>query len=172
MFCFPFTRGRIFNQREQRIHPLKDNKILTDWNGLMIAALANGGKILKDETYTNAAEKAANFILTNLKDDDGRLFKRYRNGSAGLQPHIDDYSFFIWALLDLYETSFDTRYLRSAIDLAETMADLAGVKIHEEIELKYTGLQPGENLHEKVMEEGPYSNECKQYTVEEIKELI
>ena len=115
------NRLALFNQREQRIHPLKDNKILTDWNGLMIAALANGGKILKDETYTKAAEKAANFILTNLKDDDGRLFKRYRNGSAGLQPHIDDYAFFIWGLLNLYETSFDTRYLRSAIDLAETM---------------------------------------------------
>jgi len=115
------NRLTLFNQREHRIHPLKDNKILTDWNGLMIAALANGGKILKDDAYTNAAEKAANFILTNLKDDDGRLFKRYRNGSAGLQPHIDDYAFFIWALLDLYETSFDTHYLRSAIDLAETM---------------------------------------------------
>ena len=115
------NRLALFNQRETRIHPLKDNKILTDWNGLMIAALANGGKILKDETYTNAAEKAANFILANLKDDSGRLFKRYRNGSAGLQPHIDDYAFFIWGLLDLYEARFDTRYLKSAIDLAETM---------------------------------------------------
>ena len=115
------NRVTLFTQRENRIHPLKDNKILTDWNGLMIASLANGGKILKDEAYINAAEKAANFILANLKDDSGRLFKRYRNGSAGLQPHIDDYAFFIWGLINLYETSFDTQYLNSAIELAEIM---------------------------------------------------
>ncbi len=115
------NRITLFKHREKRIHPLKDDKILTDWNGLMIAALANGGKILKESKYINAAEKSANFILDNLKDDNGRLYKRYRNGSTGLQPHIDDYAFLIWGLLNLYETNFDSYYLKSAIELSEIM---------------------------------------------------
>jgi len=115
------NRKVLFKYRDKRIHPLKDDKILTDWNGLMIAALANGGRILKESKYINAAEKSANFILNNLKDDSGRLYKRYRNGSTGLQPHIDDYAFLIWGLLNLYEANFDSYYLKSAIELSEIM---------------------------------------------------
>ena len=115
------NRLTLFHQREKRIHPLKDDKILTDWNGLMIAALANGGKILNEQTYIYAAERAANFILSNMRDGNGRLLKRYRNGSAGIQPHLDDYAFLIWGLLDLYEANFNTYYLRSAIEIADLM---------------------------------------------------
>ena len=115
------NRLALFNQREKRIHPLKDDKILTDWNGLMIAAFANGGKILKNDKYIMAAENATDFILNNMKDDKGRLFKRYRKGSSGLQPHIDDYAFFIWGLLNLYEAGFKVRYLQSAIEMADIM---------------------------------------------------
>ena len=74
-------RRILFVTREKRIHPFKDDKILTDWNGLMIAALAKAGYVLDDPDYTAAAVKAANFILNNFTTEKGRLLKRYRNVS-------------------------------------------------------------------------------------------
>tara|TARA_S200000501_G_scaffold339840_1_gene347858 strand:- start:56547 stop:58736 length:2190 start_codon:yes stop_codon:yes gene_type:complete len=117
------NRKKLFELRKHRIHPLKDDKILTDWNGLMIASLALGGRILKNKTYTNAAEKAAKFVLKELRDDNGKLKKRFRSGDAGLAPHIDDYSFLVWGLLNLYETTFKSEYLREAIDLSSVMLE-------------------------------------------------
>jgi hypothetical protein len=110
-------RLMLFREREKRIHPFKDDKILTDWNGLMIAALAKAGKALDDEKYTAAAAKAADFILQNLTDDNGRLLKRYRKGKAGLNAHLNDYAFMVWGLLELYEATFETKYLKNAIEL-------------------------------------------------------
>jgi len=115
------SRKKLFELRKQRIRPLKDDKILTDWNGLMIASLALGGRILKNQTYTNAAEKAAKFVLRELKDENGKLKKRFRNGNASHAPHLDDYSFFVWGLLNLYETTFKSEYLQQAIDLSSKM---------------------------------------------------
>ncbi len=111
------ARERLFEIREKRVHPHKDDKILTDWNGLMIAALAKASRVLSDINYAKAAAKAADFILTSMRNTKGRLFHRYRIGEAGLSAHVDDYSFFIWGLLELYESTFDTRYLKAAIDL-------------------------------------------------------
>ena len=115
------NRKILFDHRKKRTHPLKDDKILTDWNGLMIAALAYGGSVLNNSNYTDAAEKSAKFILENLRDKKGRLIKRYRNGNAKFAPHIDDYSFFIWGLLNLYESTFKSEYLEQAIDLCDIM---------------------------------------------------
>ena len=115
------SREKLFEIREKRIHPLKDDKVLTDWNGLMIAALALGGQILDEVEYTNAAEKAAEFIHKKLRDKNGRLMKRYRLGKAGLSPHLDDYSFMVWGLLNLYEGTFNVKYLSRAIELSEIM---------------------------------------------------
>jgi uncharacterized protein YyaL (SSP411 family) len=117
------ARKKLFDSREKRIHPYKDDKILTDWNGLMIAALAMGGRILEDSKYEKAAGKAADFILTNMRDTDGGLFHRFRDGEAGIAAHLDDYAFFIWGLLELYQTGFDIRYLKAAIDLNDKMID-------------------------------------------------
>ena len=89
----------------------------------MIAAFANGGKILRNDKYISAAESAADFILDNLIDHNGRLFKRYRKGASGLQPHIDDYAFFIWGLLNLYEAGFKVHYLQAALEIAELMVN-------------------------------------------------
>lgn len=108
-------RQKLYTYREGRIHPFKDDKILTGWNGLMIAALAIGGKILKDENYIRAAEKAADFILNNLVRQDGRLLARYRDGDSSILAYVDDYAFLIWSLLELYETSFKEKYLALAI---------------------------------------------------------
>ncbi len=117
-------RQTLFTGREKRIHPLKDDKILTDWNGLMIAALAMGGRVLEKDEYTQSAKKAADFVLKELRTDEGRLHKRYRNGEAGLSAHLEDYAFLVWGLLELYETTFDTTYLTNAIELNEMMIQL------------------------------------------------
>ena len=114
-------RTKLMKERKKRIHPLKDDKILTDWNGLMIAALSKGASVLKEPTYLKSAEKAADFVVKNLRDSKGKLLKRYRNGDAGLDGYLDDYAFMIWGLLNLYEAGFDTKQLNRAIELSEIM---------------------------------------------------
>ncbi|HBC47744.1 MAG TPA: thioredoxin domain-containing protein [candidate division Zixibacteria bacterium] len=116
-------RTRLFEIREARIHPRKDDKILIDWNGLMIAALALGGQVFNDQQYIEAARNATNFIMGNMRSPDGRLIHRYRENKAAMQASIDDYAFLIWGLLNLYEASFDIRYLRDALELNGDMLD-------------------------------------------------
>lgn len=110
-------RERLFHARETRVHPHKDDKILTDWNGLMIAALARGARILERDDYTLGAKKAAAFILKQMRKKDGRLLHRYRDGEAGIHANLDDYAFFTWGLIELYETTYDPEYLRIALEL-------------------------------------------------------
>ena len=114
---------KLYLAREKRIHPLKDDKILTDWNGLMIAAFAKAGDVFNSDDYIQQAEKSAQFILKNLTDNNGRLLKRYRNGNAGLDAHLDDYAFFIWGLLELYEATFNVTYLTEAVQLSNIMVE-------------------------------------------------
>jgi uncharacterized protein len=111
------ARKKLFNARENRIHPHKDDKILTDWNGLMIAAFAKGAQALDKPEYADAARKAADFILRNMRDPSGRLLHRFRDGEAALPAHVDDYSFLIWGLLELYESDFDVHHLQIALKL-------------------------------------------------------
>ena len=114
---------KLYQARKKRIHPLKDDKILTDWNGLMIAAYAKAGDVFNSDDYIQQAEKSAQFILNNLTDNNGRLLKRYRDGNAGVDAHLDDYAFFIWGLLELYEATFNATYLAEAIQLSNIMVD-------------------------------------------------
>lgn len=111
------NREKLFKIREKRVHPYKDDKILTSWNGLMIAAMAIGGRVLKNKEYTAAAENAAAFIYTKLIRYDGRLLARYRDGEAAFPAYIDDYAFLIWGLIELYETTFKPKYLERAVNL-------------------------------------------------------
>ncbi len=115
------SRQQLFAARKQRIHPFKDDKVLTDWNGLMIAAFAKAGQGLGEPAYVAAAKKAADFLLRTLQNDNGRLMKRYRQGRAGLTAHVNDYAYVIWGLLDLYEATFDVPYLQAAVELQHTM---------------------------------------------------
>lgn len=117
-------RNKLFDVRKKRIHPLKDDKILTDWNGLMIAALAKAGRVLDKPVYTNAAQKATKFICDNLQLPDGKLLHRYRNGSSEIQAHLDDYAFFIWGLIELYESTFESSFLLKAIELQNKQIEL------------------------------------------------
>ncbi len=111
------SRERLFTYRDQRVHPHKDDKVLTDWNGLMIAALARAAQVFDEPAYAAAAKSAVDFILKNLCKPGGELLHRYRTGEAGLPAHIDDYAFLIWGLLEYYEATFDTAVLRTAIEL-------------------------------------------------------
>ncbi|KUO78362.1 MAG: hypothetical protein APF81_02870 [Desulfosporosinus sp. BRH_c37] len=113
------ARQSLFSAREKRIHPHKDDKILTAWNGLMIAALAKGAQVLGSEIYLSAAAKAADFVLTHLVQNNGRLLARYREGDAAYPGYLDDYAFFIWGLLELYSASGKPQYLKTALHLQE-----------------------------------------------------
>ena len=113
------NRNKLFEAREKRIKPHKDDKILTDWNGLMIAAFAKAGYIFNEPKYIQAAEKAVNFILNQMKNSEGRLLHRYRKGGADILAFLDDYAFLIWGLVNLYEASFETQFLEKAIILME-----------------------------------------------------
>jgi hypothetical protein len=115
------ARQRLFSARKERARPLLDDKILTDWNGLAIAALGRGARVLGDENLEEAASRAADFVLERMLDGEGRLLHRYRQGSAGILGNLDDYAFLIWGLLELYEAGFDVKYLRGAKELAEDM---------------------------------------------------
>jgi uncharacterized protein len=114
-------REKLFQIRRQRIAPLKDDKILTDWNGLMIAALALGARVLDNEYYADAALKAANWIRSHLVDGDGRLWHRYRDGGRAVTGKAGDYAFLINGLIELYRSTFRTELLEWALDLQTRM---------------------------------------------------
>jgi uncharacterized protein YyaL (SSP411 family) len=117
-------RDRLFDIRKKRVHPLKDDKILTSWNGLMIAALAKGYQVFGDQAYVDAASDAAKFILSNLRTAGGRLLRRYRQGDAACPGYLDDYAFLVWGLIELYEATFKISYLEEAIALNQAMIDI------------------------------------------------
>ena len=111
------ARQTLFETREKRIHPHKDDKILTAWNGLMIAAMAKGAQVLGTTLYLAAAENAANFVLTHLRRNDGRLLARFREGDAAFLGYLDDYAFLIWGLLELYTAGGKPDHLQIALQL-------------------------------------------------------
>jgi hypothetical protein len=114
-------RQKLFEERGRRVRPHRDDKILADWNGLMIVALAKGAQVLAEPSYyAEAAERAAGFILRAMRDPEGGLLHRYREGEAAVAAFLDDYAFLIWGLIELYETTFKPRHLRAALELSET----------------------------------------------------
>lgn len=117
------ARQKLFNAREEKAHPFKDDKILTDWNGIMIAALAKGAQVFDSTRLSDAAENAVGFILEKLQRADGRLIHQYREGEATVDGNLDDYAFLIWGLTELYEATFDARYLEEALRLQDDMLE-------------------------------------------------
>ena len=119
------ARRKLLEVRDKRPGPDRDEKILTSWNSLMISAFAKGAQILNDDRYRAAATRASDFILKNLFDrEQTTLLRRYRDGDAAISGFLDDYAFFVQALLDVYETDFDARRLELAIGLTQKMRDL------------------------------------------------
>lgn len=109
--------NKMFEYREKRIHPYKDDKILTDWNSLMISAFAKAYQAFNKIEYLESAEKATQFIFKNLMLNNKNLLHRFREGEASIHGNLNDYAFFIAALIDLYESSFNIEYLEKALSL-------------------------------------------------------
>jgi uncharacterized protein YyaL (SSP411 family) len=117
------ARTRIFQERAKRIRPHRDEKIITSWNGLMISSLAYGGAVLEEEKYIEAAKRSAEFILSTLRKN-GRLMRYYRNDRVVEKAFLDDYAFTATAMLDLYEATFDVKWLIEAKSLSGRMIEL------------------------------------------------
>lgn len=117
-------RQELYRRREARVHPFKDDKILTAWNGLMIAALAKAARVFGRPDYADAAARAVRFIDGHLRRQDGRLLARYRDGAAAHLAYLDDYACLLWALVEMYETTFDVAYLVKARALSGDMRRL------------------------------------------------
>ncbi|MFO7991710.1 MAG: thioredoxin domain-containing protein [Thermoplasmata archaeon] len=116
-------RTKLLDSREKRSVPEVDEKILTNWNGLMTAALSRAAFVFDDEVLLKSAKRASDFIVQELLDGD-TLLHSYIAGESKVDGNLEDYSFFIWGLLELYQAGFDIRYLRKAVKLTRTMLEL------------------------------------------------
>ncbi|MBC7228617.1 MAG: thioredoxin domain-containing protein [Thermoflexales bacterium] len=114
-------RRRLWEVRERRVRPARDEKVLTSWNGLALAAFADGARILERGDYQAAAERNARFLLENLRRPDGRLWHVWTRGEARVEGFLDDYAHLAGGLLALYGATFDPRWYQAAADLAEAM---------------------------------------------------
>lgn len=114
---------RVYDYRKGRTALHRDDKVLTAWNGLMIAALARAGLALDEPRYTEAAVRAPDFIGKNLKDDHGHLLARWREEDAAHPGKLEDYAFYTWGLLELYGTTFRISYLKEACRMAEELLE-------------------------------------------------
>ncbi len=116
------ARRRLFAAREQRVHPGRDEKVLTSWNGLMLAAFAEAARALGRDDYWQVARRNADFLLRELRTDDGRLWHAWKNPAGGyLNGYLEDYTHLIEGLLELYQTTFEPRWYQAAHELAEVM---------------------------------------------------
>ena len=116
-------RRRLYAARAERVWPGLDDKRLTAWNALAIAALAEAGAVLERPDYLEAATACAEFVLRELRDGDGRLLRTYKDGQAKLNAYLEDHAFLLEALLTLYEASFDPRWFTAARDTADAMIE-------------------------------------------------
>jgi uncharacterized protein YyaL (SSP411 family) len=116
------NRQKLFELREKRIKPDRDEKIITAWNGLMLASFAEAGVILDRADYTDAARKNADFVLSQLRRD-GFLLRTWKDGLAKYNAYLEDYAFFVEGLVTLYETTGEFRWLKEAIALTDRMID-------------------------------------------------
>ncbi|WP_435010469.1 thioredoxin domain-containing protein [Tundrisphaera lichenicola] len=116
-------RAKLLEARERRIPPGKDTKVLTSWNGLMLAALAEGSLILNEPSYAEAARRAAGFLLDTMRTDEGRLLHSFKDGQARFNGYLDDYANLIDGLTRLFEATGEARWIAAALDLSQVMID-------------------------------------------------
>jgi hypothetical protein len=112
------SRKKLFARREMRVHPARDEKILAGWNGLMIAAMARAGRVLDEPRYVAGATRSADFLLGRLRTPEGRLLHVFKDEKARLAAYLDDYACVIDALLEVYQATFDPRFITPAAELA------------------------------------------------------
>ncbi len=120
------ARRALYEARAKRVPPGLDDKRLASWNALTIAALAEAGAVLGREDYLDAARRCADFVLGQMRDEEGRLLRTYKDGRAHLNGYLEDHAFLLEALLALYEACFETRWFDEARKLAETTIDRFG----------------------------------------------
>ncbi|HEY0762253.1 MAG TPA: thioredoxin domain-containing protein [Pyrinomonadaceae bacterium] len=116
------SRRKLFELRETRIKPDRDEKILTAWNGLMLASFAEAGVILNRPDYTDAARRNAEFVLANLSED-GKLLRTWKDGRAKFNAYLEDYAFLSEGLVTLFETTGESRWLKEALALTDRMIE-------------------------------------------------
>lgn len=116
-------RDRLFAIRSQRVPPGLDDKILTAWNGMMLASLAEAARVLQRDDYRQAAERNAEFLLARLSRPAGRLLRTYKDGEARINAYLEDYANLIDGLLELYQTTFEPRWFLTARQLAERVLE-------------------------------------------------
>jgi uncharacterized protein len=114
-------RARLYEARAQRVWPGLDDKRLTSWNALMVSALADAGAALAEPRYVEAATRCAEFLVTTMRDEEGRLLRTYNRGEARLRAVLEDHAFLLEALITLYEATFDPRWFAEARALADTI---------------------------------------------------
>jgi hypothetical protein len=119
----PEIRRKLYEARSQRARPGTDDKRLTAWNALMISALAEAGAVLGDQRYLDAAVDCASFVLSELRDGDGRLLRTWKDGHAKIAAYLEDHAFLVDALITVYEATFDPSWYRQAVQLADTMIE-------------------------------------------------
>jgi len=117
------ARRTLFTAREQRVHPGRDDKVLTSWNGLMLAAFAETARALNRDDYRQVAERNGDFLLSELGSSEGRLWHTWKDGGAKINGYLEDYTHLIEGLLELYQTTFDPRWYQAARELAEGMIE-------------------------------------------------
>lgn len=143
------SKEKLYQVRLKRIPPITDDKILAAWNGLMIGAFARGAFVLNESKFLNVASKAADFVLTNLREKD-QLYRSFREGKAQFKAYLDDYAFLSFGLLELFEASGETRWLKQARELTDTL-------LKEFWDEKNSGFFMTSQRHEKLLtREKPY----------------
>jgi uncharacterized protein YyaL (SSP411 family) len=117
------VRRKLFEVRAERVHPGRDEKVLTSWNGLMLAAFAEAARALDRDDYRQVAERNADFLLSELRQENGRLLRTWKAGEAKVNGYLEDYTHLIEGLLELYQTTFDPRWYQAAHELTEAMIE-------------------------------------------------
>ena len=116
-------RERLYEARSKRVWPGLDDKRLASWNALMISALAEAGAVLDRDDYLEAATRAADFVLGQMRDSGGRLLRTWKDGQGKLNAYLEDHAYLLEALLTLYESTFEPRWFAAARELADTMIE-------------------------------------------------
>ncbi|MEO1644653.1 MAG: thioredoxin domain-containing protein, partial [Chloroflexota bacterium] len=116
-------KDRLYAVRTSRVYPGLDDKILTAWNGMMVASLAEAARVLNRDDYLAAAERAGDFLMTTIQNDDGRLYRTYNNNTAKLNGYLEDYAHLIDAMLELYQSTFVEKWFDEARRLANVVLD-------------------------------------------------
>ncbi len=115
------ARAALYEHRAKRVWPGLDDKRLCSWNALMVAALADAGAVLEREDYLDAARRCADFIWEEMRDEDGRLLRTWKEGQGRLRAYLEDHAYLVDALLTLYEATFEVRWFEAAEEMADAM---------------------------------------------------